>query len=763
MNLPSYTDYQAAVQNPQLAFQHDPDLRVSRVETDQLDRPRVRSGNFAYTYRFDGRGKRWAVRCFSKYVPEQRRYQAVSRFLAAHPIPFLLRTSFLPQGALVNGGWHPIIKMDWAEGETLGEYVERNAANAQILERLLARFQNMVTTLERSGIAHGDLQHGNILVKPNGDLVLVDYDGFYVPDLSGLQGMERGHRHYQHPVRDKEFSPYLDRFSTIVIYLALRALALNPALQRYNTGENLLFKQDDFGAPDQSRLLSDLAALPELAPLAARFRTICMGNLAQVPRLSDFLSGEMVAVAQRRQVSVRPWETYSVMPADQREALLAHVGERVTVVGKITEYAPKQTRTAAPKPYVFLTFGDWHQQVFRLIVWSGVIPLFQSQNRDLSAYQGSWVSVTGLLTEHQSGGWPQVPQIMIDLPSQIEILPGGEKEAQERLDTQSTSPSTSSQASEAQTSQGAKVKQPRGQPAATKRRAMGTGARAVAPQVRPVEPPRGPRLAPTAERISAQQEVRPSTPKVPVIQQVRNWLTGGSLQAKTERAQEHYNQGVQYRKQGQLDKAIGEYQRAVQLRPDFAQAYNNLGWIYKLQGDLDKAIKAFETAVRSDPSYVRAQVNLGWALGDKGRYDQAIRVLEHAIEGSPEEASAHFYLGWVHEQRGRLDKAIPAYREAARIDPTYAEAHLHLGWICQQKALYSQSVAAFQAAVRAKPNHAEAYYYLGMAYKESGRTDKARRELEQAARLGHQGAQGVLSTMGSRMQSSNVDYNDIPF
>lgn len=101
MNLPHHTHYKLAVQHPNLAFNQDPDLRICHVETTPLGTPRVRSGNFVYTYRLDGPSKQWAVRCFSKYNPGQRRYEAISRFLKTHPSPFFVHTTYLKQGILV--------------------------------------------------------------------------------------------------------------------------------------------------------------------------------------------------------------------------------------------------------------------------------------------------------------------------------------------------------------------------------------------------------------------------------------------------------------------------------------------------------------------------------------------------------------------------------------------------------------------------------------------------------------------------------------
>jgi len=82
---------------------------------------------------------------------------------------------------------------------TLFTYVERNLGNSTLLFALASRWLEMIKVLNKFSIAHGDLQHGNVLVV-NGDLKLVDYDGMFVPTLAGKISSEIGHRNYQHPM-----------------------------------------------------------------------------------------------------------------------------------------------------------------------------------------------------------------------------------------------------------------------------------------------------------------------------------------------------------------------------------------------------------------------------------------------------------------------------------------------------------------------------------------------------------------------------------
>jgi hypothetical protein len=287
---PEPSDYQAAIQNPNLVLR-EPQLRTAHVRLNRLGIPLVSSGGFALSFYLDTPGgEQWVVRCFKTDSPDRRaRYDAISRFLNTHPAPFLLDVDYYEQGILVDGAWYPIVKMPRVQGITLQRYIEAELTAGHSIAGLSGRFRAMMDELARLGIAHGDLQHGNIMVE-SGHLVLVDYDGMFVPDLQGWPAAEQGSAGYQHPQRTEQFALGLDRFSAIVIDMALQALVAAPGLwPKYNTGENILFSQSDFCSPDGSRLLHDLEQIPYLAAAVHKLRKICQGPYDAIPRLGDVL------------------------------------------------------------------------------------------------------------------------------------------------------------------------------------------------------------------------------------------------------------------------------------------------------------------------------------------------------------------------------------------------------------------------------------------------------------------------------------------
>jgi hypothetical protein len=188
--------------------------------------------------------------------------------------------------------------MEWVEGEPLIAYVEKNLSNPSALFSLALRLADMTNALKNAGIAHGDLQHGNVLVV-NGQFRLVDYDAMYVPGLAGRTSPEKGQRNYQHPQRSElDYDVNLDNFSSWVIYVSLIALAVEPQLwKQFRGGDDcLIFRQSDFEDPEKSALLKLLERSSDqrLRSLAVFFSSILDLGPGNVPALD----GQIVPVSR---------------------------------------------------------------------------------------------------------------------------------------------------------------------------------------------------------------------------------------------------------------------------------------------------------------------------------------------------------------------------------------------------------------------------------------------------------------------------------
>ena len=291
---PSPGDYSTAIQNPHHCFT-DPELKKGKVNTNPLGLPIGVSGNFAVVYQLQSGRKVFAVRCFIRPVTDQQqRYEALSRYLQAIQLPHLVNFTYLPQGILVRGQWYPVVKMDWVSGQQLHQYVAGCLQRTHVLGRLAAQWRGVLAGLSGAHIAHGDLQHGNILVNGQGTIQLVDYDGFFLPTLRGSPPAEVGHINYQHPERIAQgyYEENADAFPGLVIYLSLLALQTDPGLWKdFHNGENLIFRADDFKRPGQTAVWRRLkqSADAEVRRLTAELERFCQGPVSAVPDMEVVL------------------------------------------------------------------------------------------------------------------------------------------------------------------------------------------------------------------------------------------------------------------------------------------------------------------------------------------------------------------------------------------------------------------------------------------------------------------------------------------
>ena len=263
---PSMTDYQEALQSPALAFTSS-ELRSGAPVENKLGLPRPICGTFASVYELVNGRRRWAVKCFLRNTPDlHERYAKISNHLRKHRrLGYFVAFEYQDKAIRVRGELFPLVRMEWVEGRQLNTFIEQNLSSPRVLAKLRKRWDALVADLRSANIAHGDLQHGNVLVRPNGDIRLIDYDGMWVPTLEGQQSNETGHQDYQNPGRtQREFHSGIDEFSVAVIQIAISAVRRDQSLwEKYNNGDNLLFRRRDFVDPQSSPLMADLRAMDD--------------------------------------------------------------------------------------------------------------------------------------------------------------------------------------------------------------------------------------------------------------------------------------------------------------------------------------------------------------------------------------------------------------------------------------------------------------------------------------------------------------------
>ncbi len=275
---PTGSGYAEAVQHPERCFS-DPHLRSASIERMAMGLPRMISGNFASVFPMtSASGHKYAVKCFTRPVSHQLdRYQLISAHLGTLRPWWSTDFQFIPEGIQVDGARYPILRMNWVQGRTLTRWVSENFHRPEAVAHLSRRFDELIRDLAAAGMAHGDLQAGNLLVADDGRLHLVDYDGMYVPGLDRLPPDEVGHPDYQPPGRSQhDYGPAMDRFSAWLISLSLKILAVAPELW-----DQLNPTQDEYLLLDRNDL-RDLSSSP-------RFSALCSHHNAEVRRLAQIM------------------------------------------------------------------------------------------------------------------------------------------------------------------------------------------------------------------------------------------------------------------------------------------------------------------------------------------------------------------------------------------------------------------------------------------------------------------------------------------
>ncbi|HEV2662056.1 MAG TPA: RIO1 family regulatory kinase/ATPase, partial [Ktedonobacteraceae bacterium] len=291
-----------------------PDLELKRGKVEMvsiptahgpIERPWGIEGGFAVVYKFRRQnGSICALRCFR--VPmnpdTQFRYERIGPYFHAHAGSITAGFKYYDAAIVVKEQGkpqdqkYPVIEMDWIDGVTLVEKLDELCRKRQraALQNLSTQWIDILRIMERAHIAHGDLAGVNVMVRDDGRLVLIDYDGVYIPEFAGFSQVLIGQDDFQHPqMAQRPFSEHMDAFSALVIYTALLALTAKPELwdsyARLDTNgklldTNMLFRKQDFQDPQQSPLFHALEQLPDahIKTMVRELKRACQQSIQDV-------------------------------------------------------------------------------------------------------------------------------------------------------------------------------------------------------------------------------------------------------------------------------------------------------------------------------------------------------------------------------------------------------------------------------------------------------------------------------------------------
>lgn len=357
---PNPQDYREAIQNPAICLS-DGELRQGELDLDNLQLPRVHSGQYAAVFKISNRNRAWAVRCFlHNFSDRQERYRRISDFIIRDDLEYTVGFELIDQGIKIGSEWFPILKMEYVEGESLGRYVRNNVDEPEKLKVILSRLDEMMAALKHDGIAHGDLQHDNVIVTADQRLRLIDYDGMYVPRLAGWHSNELGHRNYQHPGRTENlFGPNLDNFSAWVIKGALQCLIEDSSIWQHfrQQDESFLLTREDYISPDYSKNLFELESKHGVCQMfSRRIRTLVKQPVDQVPYLgTNLIINSSLPKLESPKVPAKVLESVDVETPDY-----AKLAELIDKKSKVSGRGiPQALQTAIGKGYRLLVLDDF--------------------------------------------------------------------------------------------------------------------------------------------------------------------------------------------------------------------------------------------------------------------------------------------------------------------------------------------------------------------------------------------------------------------
>ena len=237
---------------------------------DDHGEPYRSSGAFAIVFKMkdEQTGKCYALKCFTEEQEGRAEaYRQIADELEFVDSSYITSVKYLDKEIFVDSSCEedefPVLLMDWIDGETMESYIAENYQDNYAMAMLCYRFCKMAAWLRSQPFAHGDIKPDNIMVRPDGNLTLVDYDGMFVPAMKSQKSLTIGTKDFSHPLRTvDDFDETIDDFALASIALSLKAISMNSTLlDTYGASDKLLFSESDYRNPSSSKAISALQEL----------------------------------------------------------------------------------------------------------------------------------------------------------------------------------------------------------------------------------------------------------------------------------------------------------------------------------------------------------------------------------------------------------------------------------------------------------------------------------------------------------------------
>ena len=267
MQYPLISEYVKAIQD---AGDNLEQLAHLTPVLDDHGEPYRSSGAFAVVFKMQDKrtGKYYALKCFTEEQQGRAEaYHQIADELDLLDSPYITSVKYMEKELFVDSQCEedefPVLLMDWVEGDTMEAYIAANYHNQSAMSLLCYRFGKMAAWLRSQSFAHGDVKPDNIIIRPDGSLTLVDYDGMFVSSMKGSKSPTIGTKDFSHPLRTMDdFDETIDDFSLASIALSLKAISVNSTLlDTYGASDRLLFSEKDYRNPSNSKVISALQEL----------------------------------------------------------------------------------------------------------------------------------------------------------------------------------------------------------------------------------------------------------------------------------------------------------------------------------------------------------------------------------------------------------------------------------------------------------------------------------------------------------------------
>ena len=267
MQYPLISEYVKAIQD---AGDNLDKLAYLTPVLDDHGEPYRSSGAFAVVFKMQDKrtGKYYALKCFTEEQEGRAdAYRQIADELDMVDSPYITSVKYMEKELFVDSQCEedefPVLLMDWVEGETMEAYIAANYHNQSAMSLLCYRFGKMAAWLRSQSFAHGDVKPDNIIIRPDGSLTLVDYDGMFVSSMKGCKSPTIGTKDFSHPLRTMDdFDETIDDFSLASIALSLKAISMKSTLlDIYGASDRLLFSEKDYRTPSNSKVISALQGL----------------------------------------------------------------------------------------------------------------------------------------------------------------------------------------------------------------------------------------------------------------------------------------------------------------------------------------------------------------------------------------------------------------------------------------------------------------------------------------------------------------------